>query len=392
LTGGVEVRPVRTAADLRRFIALPYDLHRGDPLWVPPLRMDVATLLSRKKNPFFAHAEAEYYLAVRRYGGTAVRGLFPTYRREGRRWEVVGRIAAIHNHAHNAFHNDRVGFFGFFECVDDQTVADALFRAAAAWLTPRGLDTMRGPASFSTNDECGLLVEGFDAPPTLLNPHNPPYYVGLVERAGFAKSMDLFQYQSRDPQMPERLLRGARLLAERKKIRLRPLNLKRFDQEVELIKQVYNSAWEKNWGFVPMTDAEIDHLAKQLKPVVVPDLVVFCEQEDRVIGFAAALPDLNVALKRNPSGRLFPGILKVLWAARKVRRIRILLLGLLKDYRMTGADALMYHWIWEKGYARGHRWAEAGWILEDNTAMINGLRRMGFAAYKTLRFYDRPLT
>jgi hypothetical protein len=204
--------------------------------------------------------------------------------------------------------------------------------------------------------------------------------------------MDLFQYQSRDPQMPERLLRGARLLAERKKIRLRPLNLKRFDQEVELIKQVYNSAWEKNWGFVPMTDAEIDHLAKQLKPVVVPDLVVFCEQEDRVIGFAAALPDLNVALKRNPSGRLFPGILKVLWAARKVRRIRILLLGLLKDYRMTGADALMYHWIWEKGYARGHRWAEAGWILEDNTAMINGLRRMGFAAYKTLRFYDRPLT
>jgi hypothetical protein len=276
--------------------------------------------------------------------------------------------------------------------VDDQTVADALFRAAAAWLAPRGLDTMRGPASFSTNDECGLLVEGFDAPPTLLNPHNPPYYVGLVERAGFAKSMDLFQYQSRDPQMPERLLRGARLLAERKKIRLRPLNLKRFDQEVELIKQVYNSAWEKNWGFVPMTDAEIDHLAKQLKPVVVPDLVVFCEQEDRVIGFAAALPDLNVALKRNPSGRLFPGILKVLWAARKVRRIRILLLGLLKDYRMTGADALMYHWIWEKGYARGHRWAEAGWILEDNTAMINGLRRMGFAAYKTLRFYDRPLT
>jgi hypothetical protein len=203
--------------------------------------------------------------------------------------------------------------------------------------------------------------------------------------------MDMFQYQTRNPQMPERLMRGARLLAERKKITLRPMNMKRFDDEVELIKKVYNSAWERNWGFIPMTDAEIDHLAAQLKPVVVPDLVCFCEMNGDVIGFAAALPDLNVALKRNPSGRLFPGILTVLWAARKITRIRILLLGLLKQYRMTGADALMYHWIWEKGYALGHRWAEAGWILEDNTAMNNGLLRMGFEPYKTLRFYDRPL-
>jgi GNAT superfamily N-acetyltransferase len=369
---GVEVRPVTSAADLRRFIAFPYDLYRGDPFWVPPLRMDVAKMLNRKKNPFFEHAEAEYLLAVGRTG-------------------VVGRIAAIHNRAHNQFHEDRVGFFGFFETVNDQTVADALFDAAAAWLREHGLDTVRGPASFSTNDECGLLVRGFDTPPTLLNPHNPEHYVGLVERAGFTKVMDMFQYQSRNPQMPERLMRGARLLAERKKITLRPMNMKRYADEVELIKKVYNSAWERNWGFIPMTDAEIDHLAAQLKPVVVPDLVVFCEQDGEVIGFAAALPDLNEALKHNPSGRLIPGIVKVLWAARKVTRLRILLLGLLKEYRRTGADALMYHWIWEKGYARGHRWAEAGWILEDNAAMNNGLLRMGFEAYKTLRFYDRPI-
>lgn len=372
----VVVRPVKTAADLNRFIDFPYRLHRGDPYWVPELRMDIRKLLDRRKNPYFEHAEAEYFLAQRR---------------DGRRREVVGRIAATHNRAHNEFHDDDVGFFGFLETIDNQAVADALFDAAADWLRPRGLDTMRGPTSFSTNDECGLLVDGFDSPPTVLNPHNPEYYVRLVERAGFVKAKDVVQYRSTNPNMPERLMRGARLLAARKKITLRQINMKRFDEEIERIKQVYNSAWEKNWGFVPMTEAEIDHLAKQLKPVIVPDLVVFVEQGDRVIGFAVALPDLNVALKTNPSGRLFPGIVKILWAARKISRIRILLLGLLKEYRKTGADALMYHWIWEKGYALGYRWAEAGWILEDNTAMNNGLLRIGFEPYKTLRFYDRSL-
>jgi len=373
----LSVRPVHTTADLRRFIALPYALHRGDPQWVPPLRMDVKKMLNREKNPFFHRAEAEYLIAEGQRGRGA---------------EMLGRIVAVHNRAHNAFHDDRVGFFGFFECVNDQGVADALLAAAAAWLRTRGLDTMRGPASFSTNDECGLLVHGFDTPPTLLNPHNPPYYVDLVERAGFTKVIDMFQYQLTNPQLPERLVRGARLLAERKKITLHKLDMRRWDEAIETIKAIYNSAWEKNWGFVPMTDAEVDYLAAQLKPVVVPDLVVFCKQDGKTIGFAAALPDLNVALKTNPSGRLFPGVLKILWAARKVTRIRIWALGLLQEYRMSGADALMYHWIWEKGYALGHRWAEAGWILEDNTAMNNGLLRMGFEPYKTLRFYDRPLT
>lgn len=366
------VRPVSTAADLNRFIALPYRLFRGDPYWVPPLRMDVRTLLSKKKNPFFQHAEAEYFLAER----------------DG---EVVGRIAAIHNRTHNEFHGDGTGFFGFFDAVDQQPVADALFQAGAGWLKARGLTQVRGPASFSTNDECGLLVEGFETAPTLLNPHNPPYYVALLERAGFRKAKDLYQYQSTNPTMPERLIQGARLIAQRKKITLRGLDMKHFDQEVERIKEVYNAAWEKNWGFIPMTNAEIDHLAKQLKPVVVPDLVVFAEREGKLIGFAVALPDLNVALRHNPSGRLFPGLLKVLWAARKITRIRILLLGLLKEYRMSGTDALMYHWIWEKGYALGYRWAEAGWILDDNTVMNNALLRLGFERYKTLRLYDRAL-
>jgi hypothetical protein len=367
------VRPVETAADLKQFIDFPYRLHRGDPHWVPPLRMDVRKQLSKEKNPFFDHADVQYLLAEQNGRG------------------VVGRIAAIHNRRHNEFHCDGVGFFGFFDCIDHQRVADKLFAAAGDWLRQRGLDTMRGPASFSTNDECGLLVEGFDTPATILNPHNPRYYVELVQHAGFHKAMDLYQFQTVSPQLPERLIRGARLIMERKKITLRKLHKKQFAAEVEKIKQIYNAAWDKNWGFVPMTDAEIDHMAKDLKPVVVPDLVVFVEREGEPIGFAAALPDLAVALRSNPSGRLFPGLLKVLWNARKVKRIRILLLGLLQEYRNTGADALMYHWIWEKGYSLGYRWAEAGWILEDNAAMMNGLIRMGFDRYKTLRFYDRQL-
>ena len=340
------------------------------------MRMDMRKLLSRRKNPFFQHAEAEYFLAERRGGRGA---------------EVVGRIAAIHNRGHNEFHEDTVGFYGFFESINDQSVADSLFHAAANWLKQRGLTVMRGPVSFSTNDECGLLIDGFDLPPAVLTPYTPPHYVDLTERAGFTKARDLFLYHSVNDQLPERLIRGAKLIAKRKKITLRPIDMKRFSEEVELIKKVYNSAWERNWGFIPMTEAEIDHLAKDLKPVIVPELVVFAEREGELIGFAVALPDLNVALKTNPSGRLFPGILKILWKARKITRLRVMLLGVVPEYRGYGADALMYHWIWDKGYALGYRWAEAGWILEDNAAMNNGLLRMGFEHYKTLRLFDRPL-
>ena len=363
---------VRSKRDLAKFIDFPYQLHRGDPLWVPALRMDMRTLLSRKKNPFFKHADAEYFVAVR----------------DG---AVVGRIAAIENRIHNELHEDRVGFFGFFECVNDRAVSHALFHTSAEWLRSRDLTTMRGPASFSTNDECGLVVEGLDTPPTLLNPHNPEYYIDLVESAGFEKVKDLYQYQSLSSSLPERLVRGAKLIAERQGIVLRSINMKRFKEEIDRIKAVYNSAWEKNWGFVPMTEEEIDHLAKQLKPVIVPDFIVFAEKGTELVGFAVALPDLNVALKKNPSGRLFPGIIRVLWASRKITRTRILLLGVLPQYRRTGADALMYHWIWEKGVKMGYQWGEAGWILEDNTAMNNGLQRLGFSNYKTLRMYDLPL-
>ncbi len=364
--------PVHDGRGLERFIAFPYDHYRGHPLWVPQLRMDVRTLLSPKKNPFFQHAEVQCFVG----------------QSDGR---TVGRIAAIRNDAHNREHNDRVGFYGFFESVDDQAVANALFDAAAGWLRPRGFDTMRGPMNPSVNDDCGLLVQGFETPPALMMPYNPRSYIALHEAHGFRKAKDLIALESTSSPVPERLTRAAHLLAERKGITLRRLDMKRFAAEVELVKALYNEAWEKNWGFVPLTDAEIDHLAKQLKPVVVPDLVCFAERGGKVIGFGVALPDLNVALKHNPSGRLFPGIVKILWHSRHIGRIRVMLLGVLKEYRGTGVDALMYHWIWEKSAAKGYRWAEAGWILEDNAPMLNAALRLGFSPYKTYRIYDKAL-
>ena len=357
---------------LAAFIDFPYELHRRDRLWTPPFRRDVRLLLSREKNPFFDHADAEYFLA----------------RRDGR---VAGRIAAIHNRLHDQIHRDRVGFFGFFEATDDAQVAAALFDAAGSWLRARGLAVMRGPASFSTNDEAGLLVDGFDTPPVVMMPHNPRYYVPLVEGAGFVRAKDLLVYQSTHDRLPPRLVEGAELLSRRYGITTRALDMHRFAAEVDLVKRLYNQGWEDNWGFVPMTDREIDHLASQLKPVVVPELVAFAERAGETIGFAVALPDLNVALRANRSGRLFPGLLKVLWKARHIHRVRILLLGTVPEWRGRGVDALLYKRIWEEGVRKGYHWGEAGWVLEDNHAMRNGLQRMGFEVYKTYRIYDRAL-
>ena len=375
----MDIRPVRSARELRRFIDFPYRLHARDPIWVPPLRRDVATLLSRRRNPFFEHAEAEYFLAER----------------NGR---TVGRIAAIANRLHNEFHADRVGFFGCFESVNEQPVADALGEAAATWLRAKGFDTMRGPVTLSTNDEAGVLVDGFDTPPVLMMPHNPPYYLPLLERAGFRKAKDLLVYQhgvleGEAPPPPERLARGGRLIRERLGVSLRALRLREFAAEVERVKSLYNQAWMRNWGFVPLTEHEIDHLASQFKPVVVPELVPFIEKDGQVVGFALALPDLNSLLRHNRSGRLFPVMLRILWAlkTRRIRRLRIALLGVLPEYQGKGLDALLYEWIWEQGRKLGYTWGEAGWILEDNTAMNAGLAKMGFTVYKTYRLLDRAL-
>lgn len=370
----MEIVPVSDGRGLDRFIAFPYDHYRDDPLWVPQLRRDVRMLLSPGRNPFFEHAEAQYFLAVRRSDG-----------------RTVGRIGAIKNDAHTREHNDGVGFYGFFESIDDQSVAYTLFDTAAAWLRARGFDTMRGPMSPSINDECGLLVRNNGMPPSLLMPYNPPYYRDLHERYGFTKAKDLLAFEGGGQAPPERLVRLSRHVARRAGITLRPLDKKRFTQEVELVKALYNKAWEKNWGFVPLTEAEIDHLAKQLKPIVVPDLVVFAERAGAVIGFGVALPDFNRALLHNRSGRLFPGILKILWHARSIRRARVLLLGVIPEFRGRGIDGLLYDWVWKACVKHGMPSGEGGWILEDNVPMTRAADQLGFHVSKVYRIFDKSL-
>ncbi len=363
------------AADRRGltdFVGFPYGLHRGDPCWTPPLRRDARLLVDASRNPFYEHAERELILA----------------RRDGR---VVGRIAAIDDRLHREVHGDRVGFFGFFDCIDDHAVARALLAAAARWLKGRGLDAQRGPVNPSINDEVGILVDGFETPSVIMMPHNPRYYPGLLEAAGFRKAKDLLAFQSTGTALPERLIAATDLVRKRYRVSCRPIDMRRFDEEVVRVKKLYNAGWERNWGYVPLTEREIDLLASQLKPIVVPELVVFAEREGEPIGFAVAIPDLNVALRKNPSGRLFPGILRVLWASRHITRIRVLLLGVLGDWRNKAVDALMYRQIWEQGRKKGYDWAEGSWILEDNQPMINGLTRMGFAPYKTYRIYERSI-
>ncbi len=374
----MHVRPVRSARDLKAFIDFPYRHYADEPLWAPPLRRDVRALLSPSRNPFFDHGEAAYLLAER----------------DG---HVVGRIAAIINHLHNKTHNDHVGFFGFFETVNDPLVVEALVATAADWLRDRGCDTMRGPTSFSVNDECGLLVEGFETPPTIMMPHNPPYYADLLQHAGFHKAKDLFVYYGHGPSpddaLGKRLARGADIVRRRMGLSVRALNMARFDEDVESIKRIYNDGWEVNWGFVPMTEREITHLAEQFKPVVVPDLVPFVEKDGKVIAFGIAIPDLNEVLRGNRNGRMFPAALKLLWNIRRRRfsRIRILLLGVHPDFQGNGIDAMLYNWIWTHGFAMNIHWGEAGWILEDNPPMNAAMEKIGFIRYKTYRLYDRPL-
>lgn len=368
----VEIVPIRSGGrELERFIAFPYSLHRRDPLWVPTLRMDVRKILSPQKNPFFEHAKAQYFLALK----------------DGK---VVGRIAAIRNDLHNQTYNDRVGFYGFFESIDDQAVANALFDAAAQWLRHEKFDTMRGPMNPSINDECALLIDGFDTPPCILMTHNPRYYVALHDRYGFVKAKDMYAAAGGGDVPPERFLRAKEMLRKRYGLTMRTLDMKRFHAEVELVKQIFNEAWERNWGYVPMTEGELDFLAASLKPVIVPELIVFASIEEKIVGFAAAIPDLNVGLIHNRSGRIW-GIPKVLWYARNVHRARIPLLGTLPQYRGKGFDAVLYYEIWSNALKRGINWGEGSWLLEDNAGIMNGLKGLGFHVYKTYRIYDKRL-
>jgi GNAT superfamily N-acetyltransferase len=376
MSGGIDVRPVAGRADLERFLRLPWKVYAGDPHWVPPLLSDVRAALDPAKHPFHRHADVATFLAWR---GN----------------EPVGRIAAIVNRAHNEFHEDHTGFFGLFESTDDQGVADALLLTAEAWLRERGMTAVQGPVNLSTNEEVcspGVLVDGFHRPPVIMMGHTPPYYARLIERAGYAKAKDLFSYWIESPEPPERLRRGYERLLQGGQITVRSLDMRRFDDDVATIQQIYNSAWERNWGFVPMTAEEIDHLARQLKPVVKPGICAIAFEGGEPIGFVLALPDYNIAL-RHVNGRLFPfGLFKLLWYRRGIDTVRTLTLGVKPSHRGRGLDALLItHINLEAGKAGLWR-GECSWILEDNMPMRRILERSGAVADKTYRIFEKPLS
>ena len=377
MTGSRDVQfiPADGKKEFRRFLDLPYRIYEGDPNWVAPLIRDMKVMFDKRKHPFHQHSEVQPYIALR--GG-----------------ETVGRIVAIHNRNHVAYHNESVGFFGFFECVDEQKVANALLSTAADWLRDRGLEVIRGPASFSTNEQAALLVDGFDRPATIMMPYNPEYYEDLIANAGFHAAMDMVAYYLDNNIPPDFMLKREKRLSERLDISLRTLRKEDFSAELDRVLLVYNKAWEKNWGFVPMTDAEIRFMADELKVAVMkdPEQVIFAENaEGEPIGFALWLTDYNQALIK-VRGRLFPfGILKVLKHSKHIDMGRVLTLGLVEEYRHKGIDSLLILRIFREASAKGIGSGEFGWILDHNYAMRRVIEKLGSKVYKRYRMYDRDL-
>jgi len=373
----LEIRTVSSRADLKRFVAFPYALYekRRYPQWVAPLRVAVYDALDREKNPFYRKADRQLFLALR----------------DGK---VVGRIAAIENRAHNEFHGDRIGFFGFFESIDDQAVADTLFRVAGDWLASRGLTSMQGPMNPSTNYECGLLVDGFENRPTFMTAWNPPYYDALLERAGFAKAKDLlaFWFPAAEPgyELPEFVVRQAARALESGRMEFRDLDPGKFDREVAACWEIYNDAWERNWGFVPMSRAEFEHMAKDMKHLLWPQLAFMASVAGEPAGFMLAVPDYNVALANNRSGRLFPfGLLRLLRGKKTIRTARVMALGVKKAYRSRSILALFTTEVMRRGLAMGKIGAEASWLLEDNQLIVKPMRAMGARERMRWRVYER---
>ncbi|MEK7465848.1 MAG: N-acetyltransferase [Planctomycetota bacterium] len=367
------VATVSTSSDLKAFLRLPWSLYRGDPNWVPPLLGEVKKLLS-KEHPFHQHAETRLFLA----------------RSDGR---VVGRIAACVNRAHLEAWKDGAGFWGFFECEDSHETAAALFDAAAAWLRERGMKVLRGPCSFSTNEECGLLVEGFREPPAFMMAYNPKYYAPLVEGCGFAKAKDLWAWSVYKPSFtpPDKMYRVAQRQKEREGIVVRPVNMTKVDQELALLREVYNKAWANNWGAVPMTPAEFEVVADDFRKIVRPEFLLFAEINGRPAGFSLALPDYNFVL-RKMNGSLFPfGWLTWLLNVNKIRRLRYITMGIVPEFQRRGLDAIFYIELMQEGLKGGYEECEMSWILEDNTVMNNTIEAFGGKRTKVYRIYDRAI-
>lgn len=372
----IDVVEVETTSQLNKFIDYPNKLYKDDENYVAPLTIERKEFFDFKKNPFYKFAKVKLFLAM-----------------DGR--EVVGRIATCINYQHNEYHNENIGSFGFFDCPDDYEIASTLLKVAMITLKKEGVEKMRGPLNFSTNHECGFLVSGFDSPPVVMMTYNQPYLPKLAEKFGMKKVMDILALQmTKESMVSGRIQSVAKRIQERNNYTVRPLNMSRFDEEIKVAMDVYNKAWQYNWGFVPMDEEEFIFTAKNLKQVVDPDLVIFIEHEGEPIAFVLALPDVNLALK-HLKGSLFPfGLLKLLWHTKisnKVKAVRIVTFGVVPEYQKRGVDSLLFTSIYNAGTSKGYYDAELSWILETNDLMLRAAEQMGAKEYKRYRITEIPL-
>ena len=379
----IRVVPVTTKEQTSAFGRFPWRVYKDDPLWVPPIYGDYLVLSATEKHPFWEHSEGRHFLAMRDN-------------------EVVGTISAIINRRHNEIHEDKVGFFGFFEVLEEYAIAEALLNAAADWLREKGMEAIRGPENPSQNEEVGLLVDGFDRPRVVMMTYNPPYYQDYIERAGFGKAQDLYAWLIRTDvfdkdvqKLPRKFVRVAEQARQRENLVVRKMRMKTYDDEVEIAKYIYNSAWEKNWGFVPFTDPEIEHLAKELKLIIDPDLVYIAELDGKPVGISLGIPDVYQAMLKarpQPNNWSLPlTLVKFLLNRGKIDTFRLMIMGVVPEYRALGIDSLFYVETARSAFAKGYEYCEMSWILESNDMMNRIIERLGGEIYKTYRVYEKPL-
>jgi len=368
----LQIKPVETRRERKEFLELPWKLYRDDPNWIPPLRQNQKELVGFAKHPFYEDAQAQTFLAYR--DGVA-----------------CGRIAAILNHAHNRQHREQRGFFGFFESVDDVEVARLLFDAVREWFRQRGIVELRGPTNPSMNYECGLLVEGFEHPPTFMMTYNRPYYPALVEACGFRKVQDLYAFWSPTEKvydLDEKLIFITQQASERFNVEVRPLDKSRFRQEIELFLDIYNQSLGATWGFVPLSRSEIGHMSASLKYLIVPELALVAMVENQPIGAVFAIPDYNPRIKEI-NGRLLPfGFLKLLSRRRKFKRFRVISANVVPEYQKWGVGLVLLRGTIPKIFQSGLKEVEFSWVLESNTLSRRTLEKAGALREKTYRIYD----
>lgn len=371
-SASISIQPVTNKTQQKAFIKFPWALYRDDPNWIPPLVMNQKELLNYKKHAFYDNAEIQTFLA----------------KRNG---EVVGRIAAIIDHAHNRFHKEERGMFGFFECVDDQDVANALFDAAKDWLNHRNIFLMRGPANPSQNYEWGLLVEGFHSPPSFMMTYNHPYYAKLVEGYGFFKAQDMFAFHGHVDQLQEldpKLAFIVEMAKERFKIDVRRINKKTFDEDVASFLKIYNAALPGQWGFTPLSEGEVKTIAKGLKLMIMPELTTMAEIEGKPVGSTFGLLDYNPLIKQI-DGKLFPfGFLRLMFGRKKLKKIRLISTNVIPEYQRWGLGVVLMERLVNDCIAWGVQEAEFSWVLESNKLSRGTLERGGAHLDKTYRIYD----